>query len=62
MTYFGAQGIGEIEASLVIKMTDEGKEKKLEKAEEREKKSETSFRNKTLVLGCSCVLPLPALP
>lgn len=37
-------------------MIDEGKEKKLEKVEEREKKSEIFFRNKILVLGCSCVL------
>lgn len=37
VTYFGALEIGEIKADLIIKMTEEGKEKELEKAEEGKK-------------------------
>lgn len=42
--------------SLVVNMTEEGKQDKLEKAEEREKGNETSVQNKTLVLEGSLAL------
>lgn len=42
--------------SLIIKVTEEGEQEKLEKAEEREKSNETSFQNKTLVLKDSLAL------
>lgn len=41
---------------LIIKMTEEGKREKLEEAEERGNRNETSFQNKTLVLKGSLAL------
>lgn len=56
VAYFGALEIGEIKADLIIKMTEEGKEKELEKAEEGKKRRLNNLQNKTLVLNCSLAL------
>ena len=62
MTYLGAQEIGEIKAGLIIKMTEEGKEKKLEKAEEGKKGVEYLFRKKPWSSIIALVgYPLPGL-